>query len=75
VMQASDQVVLGLRVYAEEEQSGTPKAPDQLLMEIEMARQAGSKGILLFDLDRMSDEQLSALAAGPFAKPALPADK
>lgn len=38
-----------------------PKNPDQLLAEIELVKEAGSNGIMLFDLDNMSDEQLQML--------------
>lgn len=66
-MDGSNQVTLGLKTYVELEDSEVIKTPEQLVSEIWMARKAGSSGIMIFDLDRMSDEQLEALAAGPFS--------
>jgi uncharacterized lipoprotein YddW (UPF0748 family) len=71
-MQARSPIVIGLKAYVETDQSEAPKTPGQLLAEIMMARQAGSDGIMVFDLEHMSDEQLRALARGPFSSPAMP---
>jgi len=45
------------------------------LTEMGLVSEAGSNGVMIFDLDHMSDQQLFALAAGPFSSPTMPADR
>jgi uncharacterized lipoprotein YddW (UPF0748 family) len=66
-IQQYGRITLGLIVFRDDSQSETAKPPRQLLAEIRMAGNAGSSGIMIFDLDRLSDEQLAALAADPFS--------
>lgn len=46
---------------------GAMKTPEQLLEEIELIQGRGIDGVVLFDFENLSDEQLEALATGPFA--------
>ena len=62
-MQANDKVTMGLISFTRQDGMRLPKSPDQLLTEIKLARAAGSKGLLIFNLDHLSDEQLKALTA------------
>jgi len=48
-----------------------PKTPEQILAEIELCRQRGIKGIVIFDVEHITDDQLEALATGPFAPQGL----
>jgi len=75
VMEAHGKITLGLRAYNGEGESEAPKAPVQLLTEMGLVSEAGSNGVMIFDLDHMSDQQLFALAAGPFSSPTMPADR
>jgi uncharacterized lipoprotein YddW (UPF0748 family) len=72
VIQNRGRITLGLKVFSNDGKAAVTKTPYQVLAEIEQAHDAGSRGIMLFDLDRMSDEQLVALAAGPFSAPVSP---
>ena len=74
-IKSHDQIAFGLIVFTDDGEAARPKSPDQLLTEIGLARRANSNGVMLFDLDRMTDEQLQALAAGPFASPAQPPER
>ena len=71
-LKAHDPIAIGLKAYFSSDQAEDPKPPDQLLAEIKMVRKAGSAGIIIFDLEHMSDEQLKALANGPFSQSATP---
>lgn len=66
-LQRDGRVVLGLKVFTQDGKAATVKSANQLLTEIYLAHNSGSPGVMLFDLDRISDEQLRALAAGPFS--------
>ncbi len=72
-VQEYSRVTFGLSDYVGKGKSEAAKTPDQLLTELQLAHDAGSHGIMIFDLDRMSDEQLQALADGPFSLPVTPA--
>ncbi|MBN1453552.1 MAG: family 10 glycosylhydrolase [Anaerolineales bacterium] len=60
VMESSDRIALGLSVYQED--NNLPKTPERMLGEIALARENGSEGILLFDLEHIGDDVLTALA-------------
>jgi uncharacterized lipoprotein YddW (UPF0748 family) len=49
-------ITFGLITYTKQEEA---KPPEQLLAEIEKALRAGSNGYMIFDMDRLSEEQLS----------------
>jgi uncharacterized lipoprotein YddW (UPF0748 family) len=66
-VQEYGRVVFGVIDFVENGKADEPKPPHRLLAEIELAQAAGTNGVMIFDLDRMSDEQLQALADGPFA--------
>jgi hypothetical protein len=70
ILEYGPKITFGLITYTEQGQSYTTKPPEQLLTEFEMARRAGSNGVMIFDLGRMTDNQLSALKS---LFPALPA--
>jgi hypothetical protein len=74
-VQEYGRVTFGLIDYVGNGKSEASKAPDQLLTELQLAHDAGSQGIMIFDLGRMSDEQLQALADGPFSLPVTSARK
>ena len=67
VVQDHDRLTFGLIVFVDQDGSEEPKPPGQLLTEIEMVQAAGSNGLMIFDLDRMSDEQLQAMSEAPFS--------
>jgi hypothetical protein len=67
VLQRDERVTLGLKVFTGDGKAAVAKSANQVLTEIYLAHHSGSSGIMLFDLDRVSDEQLRALAAGPFS--------
>jgi uncharacterized lipoprotein YddW (UPF0748 family) len=67
ILQRDERVTLGLKVFTADGKAAVAKPASQVLTEIYMAHNSGSSGIMLFDLDRVSDEQLRALAAGPFS--------
>ena len=56
-------MTFGVIVFTEQNDEKIPKTPAQLITEIEAVIEAGSNGFMVFDLDRMTDEQLKALAA------------
>jgi hypothetical protein len=60
-------ITMGLISYFENDPEATPKSPDQLRQEVEAVRSSGSNGFYLFDLGRMSDEQLLMLKSIPLA--------
>ena len=74
-VQKYGRVTFGLIDYMGNGKSEASKTPVQLLTELRLAHDAGSHGILIFDLGRTSDEQLQALADGPFSLPVTPARK
>ena len=57
-----DQLTYGLITYVEEDGEAAPKPPEQLIAEIEIVADSRSNGFMIFDLDRLSPEQLDALA-------------
>jgi len=61
----SNRVMLGLSVYCEG--YGETKAVARILSEVDLSRASGSNGVILFDLEGISDDVLEALAAGPFS--------
>ncbi len=65
-MQQYNNIVLGLSTFTGKGKERIPKEPAQLLDEIQRVEGAGSKGIMLWNLDYLSDEELKALADGPF---------
>lgn len=69
-LQNDERVTMGLKVFTADGKAAVAKAPRQVLEELWLAHEAGSNGIMLFDLDRVSDQQLRALARGPFSAPA-----
>ncbi|MBI5030560.1 MAG: family 10 glycosylhydrolase [Chloroflexi bacterium] len=66
VMQKYKNVTLGVSTFSGKHNLRELKNPSQILEEINRARQAGSYGIMLWNLDFVNDEQLKALASGPF---------
>jgi uncharacterized lipoprotein YddW (UPF0748 family) len=62
----SDQVMLGLSVYAQR-RSQESKTPARLLAEIEEAYASDSNGVILFDLEGINEAGLTGLANGPFS--------
>lgn len=73
VLRNSDQVMLGLKVYAQQGREEA-KVPAWILSEIDLAYANGSNGIILFDLEGIDDNILEALATGPFSSPATGSD-
>ncbi len=67
VLQSDDRVTLALKVFTGDGKAAVAKSANQVLTEIYQAHHSGSNGVMLFDLDRVSDEQLRGLAAGPFS--------
>jgi hypothetical protein len=70
--QYNPKIAFGLISYTEKGKSYTTKPPEQLLTEFKMAREAGSNGFMIFDLGRMSNNQLSALKGLSPAMPGKP---
>jgi uncharacterized lipoprotein YddW (UPF0748 family) len=66
VMQKYQRVTLGISTSTGKHSQRSPKDPSQLLEEANRAHQAGSYGIMIWNLDYIDDEQLKALASGPF---------
>lgn len=66
VMQKYQRVTLGISTFSGKHNPRTLKSPSQLLEETSLAHQAGSYGIMIWNLDYIDDEQLKALASGPF---------
>jgi len=60
-----DRTVAGLK--ATSPNKNETKTPEQILAELELCRQRGIRGIVIFRIEEMSEQQLEALAAGPFA--------
>ena len=60
-----DRTVAGLK--ATSPKKNELKTPEQILAELELCRQRGIRGIMIFRIEDMSERQLEALAAGPFA--------
>jgi uncharacterized lipoprotein YddW (UPF0748 family) len=73
VLDQSDRVMLGLKIYAHR-RGREVKMADRILSEIELARNSGSNGIILFDNMGLNDDILDALAAGPFSLSDISAD-
>jgi uncharacterized lipoprotein YddW (UPF0748 family) len=65
VINNSGRVMLGLTVFASEGDKEV-KTPAQILAEVELAHTRGSKGVILFSLEGLSEPHLEALATGPF---------
>jgi len=61
IHQYDSKITFGLISYIEHGESVVSKPPEQLSAEMEMTLRAGSNGLMIFDLGRMSDDQLSAL--------------
>jgi hypothetical protein len=72
IRQYKPKVSFGLIAYREYEESYISKPSDQLLTEMDMTLWAGSNGLMIFDLGRLSDNQLSALRSLAPAVPANP---
>jgi uncharacterized lipoprotein YddW (UPF0748 family) len=70
LMQHDRRITLGLKTFRSDGKDAVVKSPIQMLAEIRISQELGSHGVVLFDIDRVSDAQLRALAAGPFATPA-----
>jgi uncharacterized lipoprotein YddW (UPF0748 family) len=66
VMQTYKHVTLGVSTFIGKHNKREMKSADQVVQEINRAHQGGSYGIMLWNLDYMNDDQLKALAAGPF---------
>ena len=66
VLEHSDRVMLGLKIYAHR-RGREVKMADRILSEIQLAYNSGSNGIILFDNIALNDDILEALAAGPFS--------
>ena len=62
VMDRTDRIVLGLKVFSRRDDDRIPKTPQRMMDEIELAYGSGSNSLLLFDIDRMSTALLDALA-------------
>lgn len=60
VLEGDRRINAGLITY--HENTEVAKEPKQLLVEMKMAEEAGSNGIMLFDLDHMDEEQLTAVS-------------
>jgi hypothetical protein len=67
VMDSSDRIAVGLSVSYGAGDETEPKPPERVLDEIDVAVSRGSKGIVLFRLEWISDDLLEALANGPFS--------
>ncbi|MBI4787773.1 MAG: family 10 glycosylhydrolase [Chloroflexi bacterium] len=65
-LQKYKRITLGVSTFTGKHSQRVLKTSTQLLEEVSRARQAGSYGIMLWNLDYLNDEQLKALAAGPF---------
>ena len=74
VLEQSDQVMLGLKVYAHR-RGREVKMADRILSEIELAYSSGSNGVILFDNIGLNDDILEALAAGPFSLSDISSDQ
>jgi uncharacterized lipoprotein YddW (UPF0748 family) len=68
-MQQYKRVTLGVSTFGGKHKQRVLKSPSQLLDEISRAHQAGSYGIMIWNLDYINDDQLKGLAAGPFKVP------
>ncbi len=68
-MQQYKRVTLGVSTFSGKHSQRALKDPSQLLEEIRRAHQAGSYGIMIWNLDYINDAQLQGLAAGPFKAP------
>jgi len=64
-VKAFGRMTFGVIAYTEDGDEEIPKVPSQLLKEIELVLNADSNGFMVFDLDRMSEEQLKAVANIP----------
>jgi hypothetical protein len=67
IMENSHRIVLGLKAHTDQDDDDIPKTPARVLGEIELARDSGSEGIVLLDIERTSHDTLTALAVGPFS--------
>ena len=65
-LQKLKRITLGVSTFGGKHSERVLKSPSQLLDEINRARQAGSYGIMLWNLDYVNEEQLKMLATGPF---------
>jgi len=73
VIQTHDsRIVMGVIAYFTESDSNSSKSSGQLLAEINLVNEAGSESFLVFDLEHISDEQLSALKDLPRPSAANP---
>jgi uncharacterized lipoprotein YddW (UPF0748 family) len=76
IREHSPKIVFGVIAYTEEEAVPASKPPEQLLTEIRMTLDSGSNGFMIFDLGRMSDNQLSVfnsfISSLPVGKENLP---
>jgi uncharacterized lipoprotein YddW (UPF0748 family) len=59
-LEGDRRISAGLITY--HENTEVTKDPQQLLVEMKMAEEAGSNGIMLFDLDHMNEEQQTAVS-------------
>lgn len=62
-----DRTAVGLAVANFNDRAKALKTPKQLLSEVELIQQRGINGVVIFDIEHISDDQIEALATGPFA--------
>ena len=56
-----DRIIFGIAAHTGQGESLVPKQPDQLVAEMRAVRASGSKGIIIFNIDTISDEMLKSL--------------
>jgi hypothetical protein len=61
-MHHQGRIALGLKAYLNTTSPYSPKPPEQLVNEVQMALSSMSNGFMIFDLNNTSDEELRALA-------------
>ena len=66
IIQDSDWIALGLKTHVDQDEGFISKAPERVLCEVAIALASGAKGIVLFDVERTSDDALEALGTAPF---------
>jgi hypothetical protein len=66
VMQKYKDVTLGVSTFGGKHSQRVLKSPSEILAEINRAHEAGSDGIMIWNLGYMNDDQLKMLATGPF---------
>ena len=63
-----DRLAVGLAVADFGNHGTALKTSEQLILETELIRRWGGSGVVIFDIDILSDDQLNALVTGPFAE-------